>query len=380
MNRNKLGQYFTTNIILKNKVFQFIFNNPNCILEPSIGRGDLITFITDKLPSITFDMYEIDTSIKLLDNIKKDKVIYGDFLKQTILKKYTTIIGNPPYIRTKTGNIYISFIEKCYHLLEDNGELIFIVPSDFLKLTSSSKLLNELMTHGSFTHIYHPNNENMFDNASIDIIVFRYCKNIFLIKKVIYNDKSLYINNKDGFIIFNETENKNNKVFKDYFDIGVGFVSGKEQVYKNEELGNITILNGKDKFDKYIYIENFPCNNEIINNYLLEHKKILLERRIKKFDDNNWFKWGAARNIQLIRNNLDKDCIYIYNLTRKQTVSFIGKVNYFGGNLIILIPKQTCDLNKIISYLNSDKFKSNFIYSGRFKISHRCISNSFIPL
>ena len=80
-----------------------------------------------------------------------------------------------------------------------------------------------------------------------------------------------------------------------------------------------------------------------------------------------------------INANLGKDCIYIYNLTRKSNVAFLGKVSYFGGNLIILIPKKSIDLNNMISFINSDIFNSNFMFSGRFKIGHRIISNSFIP-
>ena len=37
------------------------------------------------------------------------------------------------------------------------------------------------------------------------------------------------------------------------------------------------------------------------------------------------------------------------------------------------------DLLKISNYLNSETFKSNFMYSKRFKIGHRQISNSYIP-
>lgn len=377
--KHNLGQYFTTHNDLKEKVFEFIFNSPSNILEPSIGRGDLIVFITDKIPSITFDMYEIDTKIKLLDKIEKDKVVYGDFMKQTITETYRTIIGNPPYVRTKKGNLYIDFTEKCYNLLDENGELIFIVPSDFLKLTSASKLLNTMMTNGTFTHIFHPHNEKMFENATIDVIVFRYCKNILIEKKVLYNDKILYITNSNGLITFGEEENNNNIMFQDYFDIYVGLVSGKEEVYKNEELGNIEVLNGEDKVNKYIYIENYPCENEEINKYLFDNKKELIERGIRKFNENNWFEWGAPRNISAINANLGKDCIYIYNLTRKPNVSFLGKVTYFGGGLIMLKPKKKCNLHNIVSYINSNAFKDNFIFSGRFKIGHRQISNSFIP-
>ena len=377
--KQNLGQYFTTHNKLKEKVFEFILNSPSNILEPSIGQGDLITFITDKLPNITFDMYEIDTKIKLLDKIQKDKVIYGDFMKQTITKTYSTIVGNPPYVRTKKGNLYIDFTEKCYNLLDINGELIFIVPSDFLKLTGASKLLNIMMTNGTFTHIFHPHNEKMFENASIDVIVFRYCKNNLIDKKVLYNDKLLYISNSNGLITVDEEEQNSSVMFQDYFDIYVGLVSGKENVYKNEELGNIELLNGEHKIDKYIYIENYPCENENINSYLLQHKKELIERGIRKFNEKNWFEWGAPRNISTIVTNLGKDCIYIYNLTRKSNVSFLDKVNYFGGGLIMLIPKKKCNLNNIVEYINSNTFKINFMFSGRFKIGHRQICNSYIP-
>jgi adenine-specific DNA-methyltransferase len=376
----KLGQYFTTNYELKQKVFEFILNKPDNILEPSIGQGDLVAYIMNKILGIEFDMYEIDRDITLLDNIQKDKVNYGDFIEQDIKKKYKTIIGNPPYVRTKKGNLYIDFTEKCYNLLEDNGELIFIVPSDFLKLTSSSKLLNMMMLNGTFTHIFHPHNEKMFENASIDIIIFRYCKNNKIQKKVLYNNKTLYIINNNGLITFSEgNSDKNNYTFKDYFDIYVGIVSGKESVYKNEKLGNLQVLNGENKIDNYIYIDKFPCENEEINKYLLTHKKELMERKIRKFNEKNWFEWGAPRNINAINSNIGRECIYIYTFTRKKIVSFVDKVKYFGGGLIMLKPKKKCDLNNIVSYLNNDTFKNNFIYSGRFKIGHRQISNSYIP-
>jgi len=377
--KHNLGQYFTTHIELKEKVYEFIINKPSIILEPSMGQGDLITFIADKKPSITFDMYEIDPTIKLLDKIQKEKVVYGDFMKEKITKAYKTIIGNPPYVRTTKGNLYIDFTEKCYNLLEDNGELIFIVPSDFLKLTSASKLLNIMMLNGTFTHIFHPHNEKMFENASIDVIVFRYCKNGSIEKTVLYNNKLLYITNSNGLITFGEEENNNSFMFQDYFDIYVGLVSGKERVYKNEELGNIEVLNGVCKVDKYIYIENYPCENEKINEYLLQYKKELTERGIRKFNETNWFQWGAPRNISAINANIGKDCIYINTITRQSNVAFVGKVQYFGGGLIMLKPKKECNLNKLVSYINSNTFKENFMYSGRFKIGHRSLSNSFIP-
>jgi adenine-specific DNA-methyltransferase len=370
-----LGQYYTSNIQLKEKVFEFILNKPQRILEPCMGRGDLVSFIQGIISEIQFVLYEIDETIPRLPDVPEAN--YTDFMKYSVPDTYKTIIGNPPYVRTKTGNLYLDFTKKCYDLLQDDGELIFIVPSDFFKLTSAGPLLEVMMGNGTFTHIYHPHNEKMFEGASIDVIVYRYCKSKHLEKKVQYNGQEMYIINKSGLITFSDREgSRDDVIFSDYFSIFVGMVSGKESVYKNKELGNIDVLNGKDKIDKYIYPTHFPCESENINRYLEKHKEVLMSRKIKKFNEENWFEWGAPRNIKAINEHNGAECIYIYNLTRKETVAFIGKVCYFGGSLIMLVPRRKCDLVAITKHINSSVFKNNFIFSGRFKIGHRQISNS----
>ena len=325
------GQYFTEDKFLQNTVTGLIFNIPSNILEPSIGRGDLVSCVQEKFKNVPIDMYEIDNEIDILECISKEKIIYGDFMIQNIDVKYDTIIGNPPYIKTTTGNLYIDFIDKCYHLLEDNGELIFIVPSDFLKLTSAVKIIKEMMSNGTFTHIIHPNKENLFKNASIDVIVFRYCKNKSLPKKTLFNDEVKYLIHTNGLITFSDTTELQQHIFKDYFKIGVGMVTGKESVYKNNQFGNIQLLNKKDVKDDYILVKTFPTEKKELNDYLLSHKDTLINRKIKKFDDSNWFEWGAPRNVKLIEDNMGKDCIYISNLTRQEEVAFIDKVQYFGA-------------------------------------------------
>lgn len=379
MVKNKHGQYFTKNIKLKEKLFDFILNKPLNILEPCVGMGDLVEFILKQIPNIKFDMYEIDESIKILDSINIKDIIYGDFLSQKIDKTYKTIIGNPPYIKTKEGNLYIKFIEKCYNLLKDDGELIFIVPSDFFKLTSALKLINTMLSNGNFTHIYHPNDERLFENANIDIIIFRYCKNKYLEKTVLYNDKVLYINYNDCNVMFETEINKNTIMFKDVFEISVGIVSGMDKVFKHEQFGNIDVLVGESKKEKYIFIKEYPCNDTNINAYLEKNKMELMSRKIKKFNITNWFEWGALRNYNTIISNLGKECIYVYNITRRHNVAFVGNVGYFSGTLLMLRPKKFYKLQYIVDYINSDEFKSKFMYSKRFKIGHRNLSNSYIP-
>jgi adenine-specific DNA-methyltransferase len=144
-------------------------------------------------------------------------------------------------------------------------------------------------------------------------------------------------------------------------------------------LGNIDVLNGKDQVDKYIMIKKFPSGTPAVDAHLTAHKAELLTRGIRKFTEKNWFEWGAPRNMGKITTAYGQNCIYIKTLTRQPEVAFVGKVMNVGGGLLIMIPRQSCDLQRVVDYLNSDTFKSNFLFAGRFKIGQRQLSNSLIP-
>ena len=79
--KHELGQYFTTNLELKDIVYKFVLNKPNLILEPSVGQGDLVAYLKNKNKEIKFDMYEIDDKIKFLANINKKLYVYKIIIK-----------------------------------------------------------------------------------------------------------------------------------------------------------------------------------------------------------------------------------------------------------------------------------------------------------
>jgi adenine-specific DNA-methyltransferase len=374
--KQELGQFFTTNPALQNIVYSLIHNNPSRILEPSMGKGHLIEYVHTQNPRIKFDAYEIDESITPIP-LQKTTIKYEDFLTADLKHRYSTIIGNPPFVKKPKGNLYINFIQKCFHHhLKQNGELIFIVPSDFFKLTSSANILFDMQSMGTFTHIIHPHDERMFKDSTIDIIIFRYVKDASLPKEVLYNDIKKYIINNNGLLTFSQTAPPAHaETFDDYFDIYVGMVSGRDSVFKHP-LGNIEVLTAENTREKYIFTTSFPHENDTITEHLEAHKSDLLSRRIRKFDDNNWFEWGAPRNIKIMEEYMHKPCIYIHTLTRKDTIAFQSTIEYFGGTLIMLKPKCKCNLKKVVKYLNSDSFKSNFTFSGRFKIGQRQLRHS----
>ena len=373
--KKEQGQYFTKDITLQNKTYEFVKNNPDVILEPSCGAGHLVSNYPNK--KTKFDCYELDENIEFI--IDREDIHFGDFLEQTIEKKYKTIIGNPPYVKTSKGNLYINFVDRCVDLLQDDGELIFIIPSDFLKLTCATNTITKMIENGNFTHIYHPHNENLFENATVDVFIFRYVKTTIHTNKIIHNDEDMFINVSNGIITFSETDTMNSKKISDMFNVYVGMITGKESIYKNKELGNFKMLNAKDKIEKYIFIKEYPTPDEKINKYMNDNKEILMSRRIRRFNEKNWFEWGAPRNITTIEGNLGKECIYVKNLTRNKEVAFKGEVTYFGGSLLMLLPKEETDnLDEIVEYLNTDCFKKNYTYSNRFKIGQKQLLNGIL--
>lgn len=378
--KKERGQYFTIADELQQFVFDKVKYKSECLLEPSFGAGHLLKKFKEFDDSYPIVCYEIDKTIKPIVKFNQfQSATYGDFTKQKITKKFKTIIGNPPYVRLTSNNLYIQFIEICYGLLDENGELIFIVPSDFIKLTGASSIINVMVQNGSFTDFLFPHNEKLFANANIDVLIFRYEKHLKT-NNVLVNGKPMICNVQDGVITFSDTQLVGDLI-KTLFNVYVGLVSGYDAIYR-AEFGNIEILNDKAKTEKFIFPEKFPTDNAQIDKYLLKHKDDLLQRKIRKFTETNWYEWGAPRNIAHVRKYWGQPCIYVRNMTRNKVVAFIGTVQYFSGGLLCLIPKKKmtkANMQKIIKYLNSAAFQSNYLYAGRFKIGHKQLSNAIIP-
>jgi adenine-specific DNA-methyltransferase len=292
--------------------------------------------------------------------------------------KFRTIIGNPPYLKQKTGNLYLQFMERCFHLLEEDGELIFIVPSDFLKKTSASKLLSEMMRKGAFTDFMFPHNEHLFDGASIDIVVFRYQRGP-VNDRCVVNGQEMYCHLQNGIISLSDTKITGCGL-DELFHVHVGFVSGCDEIF-NTPFGNIEVLCDRDIIRPFILTSAFPTNDPCIDDHLLSNKERLMSRRIKKFSEKNWFEWG--RIIHGIQDQWDQPCIYVRNMTRQKEVAFVDKVRYFSGALLCLIPKTPMTATRlqwVCDYINREEVMNNYMYAGRFKIGQKQLSNLVMPV
>lgn len=382
MNKS-LGQYFTVSDTLQQIVHDWVQHKNQTLLEPSFGAGHLLQKFLESNPNYPMHCCEIDNTIKPVVNFSNEQsVVYGDFLARDFgEQKYKTIIGNPPYVKQRNSkNLYISFIEKCYNLLDDDGELILIVPSDFTKLTSASPIITTMVQTGRFTDFYYPDDERLFDGANIDVVVFRYQRTNTINHMCNVNGSARICNVNNGIITFTDLTTSTASVkIDDLFHVYVGIVSGRDEIYR-VPIGNIDVLCDKDKTEKFIFIDKWPSGNKAIDGHLAANKNALLQRKIKTFNESNWYEWGAPRNMASIQTHWNKPCIYVRSLTRQPEVAFQGRAQHFGGSLLCLIPKRDdVNMNKVLDYLNSETGKKNYMYAGRYKIGHKQVREMVVP-
>jgi adenine-specific DNA-methyltransferase len=195
MNKKKqLGQYFTPNFVADFMLSLSSASKNSAVLEPSSGEGVFLDVLT-AAGYDNVDAYEVDPEVVVGH---KDKVKIQSFITLDTSKKYSLVIGNPPYVRWKNMSdeqknelgsnrywqkyfnslsdyLYI-FILKSVELLEDGGELIFITPEYWLSTMHSQTLRNYLVKHGNIDEIYHFSETPIFDKVASSIIIFKFTK------------------------------------------------------------------------------------------------------------------------------------------------------------------------------------------------------------
>ena len=364
-----LGQVFTPQFIVA-EMMGLIRNKGN-VLEPSCGQGAF----SKNIPNCV--------AIELDSAICPDYAINMDFFDYSVDNKFDTIIGNPPYVRfqdilgsTKSKlnksifdertNLYLFFIYKCVLHLKEHGELIFIVPRDFLKATSAIKLNNFLYSNGTITNIIDLGDGNIFENACPNCVIFRYEKDNF--SRICNISKKFSVIN--GQIIF--TSNSYNVRFNDLFFVKVGAVSGADSLFMHES-GNVDFVCSKTQktgeLRKMFYNIDAP--------YLHQYKDKLINRKIKHFDNSNWYTWGRDYY------KSDKNRIYVNQKTRNTNPFFFNKCKAYDGSVLAVFPKFECDdvlIQSVVNDLNKvDWQELGFVCDGRYLFSQKSLENTVLP-
>ncbi|MDD9867919.1 MAG: class I SAM-dependent methyltransferase [Candidatus Campbellbacteria bacterium] len=367
MNIETKGQVFTPNGIVQQMLS--LRKRKGRILEPSAGNGAFSSGLKNCV------------AIEKDKNIATPSATARDFFDYSPSEKFGTIIGNPPYVRhndiendtkkkldyklfDKRTNLYLFFIEKCLKHLKKNGELIFITPREFINLTSARHLNNLMFQQGTITHFIDLGDKKVFDSVCPNVAIWRFEKDNFSRQ----TNKNQFFNCINGKITF--TKNKNLRLLSDIFDVKVGAVSGADTIFTNKQ-GNAEFVCSKtsetNQTRKMIY--------NIRHTELFKHKNILIKRKIKKFNENNWWKWGRDHH------KSDSPRIYVNCKTRNKNPFFTHKTKNYDGSVLALFPKKQININKAIQELNKTNWQEQgFICGGRFIFSQRSLSNAILDM
>lgn len=150
------------------------------VLEPSVGDG---RFLSALIP-ISGEVKAIELFAEKVEKVRacyqnaKVEIMKGDFLEYAIKtqKKYSLIIGNPPYINPKVmkkeqielakalcekeelhksimQNMWLAFVVGAIQLLNQNGSIFFVLPMEFLQVQYAEKLRIHLEKKFNTIHI-----------------------------------------------------------------------------------------------------------------------------------------------------------------------------------------------------------------------------------
>ena len=337
------GQVFTRGEMVQFMI-SLIENVNGRKLEPSAGTGNFYFPLVEKFGRDNVVGVEIDPEIC------PEGCINCDFFSLGTDDKYSTIIGNPPYVKYNKilestcklisgtplnglSNLYLHFIWRCIDLLEDGGELIFVVPRDFIKTTSARPLNQRLFSEGGFTLFKEFGDESTFDNASPNVAIFRWVKGA---------GHSIPISENDGFLSFSE---KTGVTVGEVFDVYVGCVSGDNKKYYSDS-GNIDLIVSTTVRDGKT--QKAICN-----------------------DPSEWLR--KPRKIEGKK-------IFVNSKTRNMAPFYIHECCYFDGSVLCLRMKDDrYDIQELCNLLNANDWeKQGFKVGGRLVFGQKNIQNAII--
>jgi adenine-specific DNA-methyltransferase len=369
-----LGQYFTDNYLLKNIVVSLCRNNGK-FLEPSAGAGHLVSALESRI-NCNITAIEIDHSVEYIANTKPTNM---DFFDLSVANKFDTVFGNPPFVKFRniskdtlskinsgskliSCNLFYYFIWKSFFHLNYGGEIVFIVPREFLNSSRAEALREILYKHGTITDIYDFGETNFFRNAAPNIIIFRYEKDNLTHKTNYFNFSVVQEQFINSNFVFSSIDFNDHISLGDFFDVKVGLVTGCNRIFERKSKFSIPTICSDYKRTgikkDIIFLDKFKLDDVKLNdpdlfNYMISNKEELINRKIKKFDDGNWYCYGAVRNLECMEGN--GKVIYVNSKTRDQKPFFVDDIGYFDGSMLCLIPKTDLDINKWCDILNNSK-------------------------
>ena len=385
------GQVFTPDAVVA--AMLALRRNRGRVLEPACGDGAFLRHLPGAV-GIELDPTHCPPGARSMD-----------FFAYPVRERFDTIIGNPPYVRFQDiapmtralldtrhfdgrSNLYLFFIEKCLHHLAPGGELIFITPRDFLKATSAARLNRLLFEQGSITDAIELGDARVFSDAVPNCLIWRFEKGCTE-RRLRYaqfgvGDRLAEALANPSWQMRSLVECAGQLLFtsSDYplrlsqiASVKVGAVSGADEIYADEEHGNrdfvcaATVRSGATR--RMIWCEPDAPPPAALG----PHRARLIARRIRPFDDSNWWQWGRGYY------QSERPRVYVNGKTRAARPFFTHPCVHYDGAVLAVFPRdERVSVVALAEALNSvDWAELGFVCDRRFLFSQRSLENAPLP-
>lgn len=383
-----LGQVFTPEPVVR--AMLALRRNHGRVLEPSCGDGAFLAHLPDAV------------GIELDAAHCRPGVLNMDFFAYSERECFDTIIGNPPYVRFQDippatrallplarfdarSNLYLFFIEKCLRHLAPGGELIFITPRDFLKATSAVALNRLMMEQGSITDAIELGDARVFEGAMPNCLIWRFekgcCERSLRYAEIGVADRADEVLANPRWETRQLVELAGHLMFtrgdyplrlSDVAFVKVGAVSGLDEIYADAVHGNrdfvcsSTASSGQTR--RMIWCEpGLPPPPA-----LLPHHDRLIARRIRPFDESNWWQWGRGYY------QSDRPRVYVNGKTRAARPFFTHSCRHYDGAVLAVFPLRddvrSAAFRDALNGLPWDEL--GFVCDGRHLFTQRSLENA----
>ena len=379
-------------------------------LEPSAGAGNLVAILEQQRPHLHIDAVEIDSR---LERVCETPITVGDFFAFSDGRDgtYDVVFGNPPYVSWKEvedstrasassvkssysdkTNLYHLFIDRCADLLARGGEMVFIVPKEWLYLTSAAPLRNKLGRLGAITHFVDCGEENLFADAAVPaLLIFRW------VRGAKQGSVSVAASTADAVGaawtkgVLTASGERWMLVpgslkpviagwgkLSDQFVVRVGLITGLDRVYKLGSARDVEPSCAQMQVDTtrqmvpFLNVNDFTALDAIPPKAaatLRAHEDELRARRITRFHDGNWWRYGAVRNEEWMQS--DDERFFGLVKTRSPEPFFtVPGAKYFTGGVLGVFRRDTASVSvaTAVRVLNAPAFRpvleAMFLTSG----------------
>jgi adenine-specific DNA-methyltransferase len=204
------------------------------------------------------------------------------------------------------SNLYLFFIEKCLRHLAPGGELVFITPRDFVKATSAVPLNRLLHAAGTITDFVDLGDSRLFDDATPNCAIWRFERDNFS-RRTRYAAQGV----ADGLPVWPTAvggtalcrERRAPAVYpRRLSDCTLPTLPSSRSARSPAP----TTSMHSDAYGN----RNFVCSSTVSSGQtrrmlwcepgepppavLVPHKERLIARRIRAFDETNWWQWGRG--------------------------------------------------------------------------------------